>query len=93
MAQNLKFVLGRVENIVGKGENAGYAFTSFPTLFSEAFLFWVVKSRLCGKELSQDSNLLPNTYVFRISRTIFFLNKIYNKQQNFRQVQIQTIYR
>ena len=24
MTQNLKFVFGRVENIVGKGENAGY---------------------------------------------------------------------
>ena len=24
MAQKLKFVFGRVENIVGKGENAGY---------------------------------------------------------------------
>ena len=24
VTQNLKFVLGRVENIVGKGENAGY---------------------------------------------------------------------
>ena len=30
--KNLKFVLGRVENIVGKGENAGYKhFFLFPT--------------------------------------------------------------
>ena len=28
--------MGRVENIVGKGENAGYpAFSPFPTMFSK----------------------------------------------------------
>ena len=26
------------ENIVGKEENAGYAFSSFPTVFSKGFL-------------------------------------------------------
>ena len=32
--QKLKFVLGRVENIVGKGENAGYQhFLLFPQCF------------------------------------------------------------
>ena len=31
VTQKLKFVLGRVENIVGKGENAGYQrFVLFP---------------------------------------------------------------
>ena len=29
VTEKLKFVLGRVENIVGKGENAGYQFFSF----------------------------------------------------------------
>ena len=36
----LKFGLGRVENIVGKGENAGYQhFLLFPKMFSKAFSF------------------------------------------------------
>ena len=30
MIEKLKFVLERVENIVGKGENAGYAFNPLP---------------------------------------------------------------
>ena len=31
MAENSKYILGRVENIVGKGENAGYQhFLLFP---------------------------------------------------------------
>ena len=40
--ENLKFVLGWVENIVGKGENAG-----FPMMFSKDFFVRVVKSRDC----------------------------------------------
>ena len=36
--KNLKFVLGRVENIVGKGENTGYQhFLLFPQCFQNAF--------------------------------------------------------
>ena len=35
--QKLKFVLGRIENIVGKGENAGYQhFLHFPQCFQKA---------------------------------------------------------
>ena len=35
--QKLKFALGRVENIVGKGENAGYQhFLPFPPCFQKA---------------------------------------------------------
>ena len=45
---NQKFALGRVDNIVRKGENAGYH-----TLFSKGFFLRVViKSGLCGKELN-----------------------------------------
>ena len=34
VAENLKFVLQRLENIFGKEQNAGYpAFSSFPTMF------------------------------------------------------------
>ena len=40
--------IDRVENIVEKGENAGYQhFLFFPTMFSKGFLLKVVKSRDC----------------------------------------------
>ena len=36
----------RLENIVGKGENAGYQhFSPFPTMFSKGFFLKVFKSR------------------------------------------------
>ena len=39
LAEKLKFVLERVENIVGKGENAGYQhFLLFPQCFQKASL-------------------------------------------------------
>ena len=38
----------KVENTVGKGENAGYQqFSPFPTVFSKALFFRVIKSRDC----------------------------------------------
>ena len=41
-------VYDRVENAVGKGENAGIpAFSSFSTVFSKALSFKVIKSRDC----------------------------------------------
>ena len=37
LAEKLKFVFGRVENIAGKGENAGYQhFLLFPQCFQKA---------------------------------------------------------
>ena len=37
LSQNLKFALGRVENIVGKGENAGYQhFLLYPKCFRKS---------------------------------------------------------
>ena len=45
LTEKLKYVLGRVENIVGNGANAGYQhFLSFPTMFSKAFFSRGVKS-------------------------------------------------
>ena len=42
------FVIDRVENIVGKGENAGYQkFLLFPHCFQRAFSPRVIKSRDC----------------------------------------------
>ena len=42
VSEILKFVFGRVENIVVKGESAGY-----PTMFSKAFYLRVVNSLDC----------------------------------------------
>ena len=40
------FLLDRVENIVEKGENAGYQhFLPFPQCFTKVFFIGVVKSR------------------------------------------------
>ena len=48
VTQKLNFILGRLENIVGKGENAGYQhFFPFPTMFSKDFFLRVVKSQDC----------------------------------------------
>ena len=40
VTEKMKFALGRVENIEGKGENAG-------TIFSKGFFLWVTKSWDC----------------------------------------------
>ena len=48
----MTFVMERVENIVGKGENAGYQhFLLFPQFFQKASLSECKKSGLCSKEL------------------------------------------
>ena len=48
VSEILKFVLGKAENIVGKGENAGHQhFLFFPTMFSTGVFLNVVKSRDC----------------------------------------------
>ena len=45
VTKKLKFVLGRVGNIVGKGENAGYQyFLLFPLCFQKPSLFGSLKS-------------------------------------------------
>ena len=52
VTQNLNFLLERVENILGKGENAGYQhFLLFPKCFQKASFSRVVKSRDSGKKL------------------------------------------
>ena len=45
--QKLKFALGRVENIVGKGENAGYQhFFFFPLFFLKVFSLGSLKVKI-----------------------------------------------
>ena len=51
--QKLKFVLERVENMVGKGENAGYQhFLLFLQCFQKASVTGSLEVRMCGKELN-----------------------------------------
>ena len=48
MNKKLKHVLGRVEDIVRKAENAGYQhFPLFPQYFQKAFLLRLVKTQDC----------------------------------------------
>ena len=50
----LKFVLGRVENNAGKGENAGYQhFLLFPQCFQKASFSGSLKSGSCCKRLNK----------------------------------------
>ena len=44
VTEKLKLVWGRVENIVGKGESAGYQhFLLFPQCFQKASFSWLLK--------------------------------------------------
>ena len=63
--KKLKIVFGRVENIVGEGENAGYSIFSFSHNVFKSFLFSrCSKSGLCGKGLTgykqHEFNPLPD---------------------------------
>ena len=54
VTEKKKLALERVENLVGKGENAGYQHFLFFPQFSKGFLYMVVKLALCGKQLNHD---------------------------------------
>ena len=57
----MKFVLGRVENILGKGENAAYQhFLLFTMMFSKGLFVRVDKLGLCGKELTLGKQRFEN---------------------------------
>ena len=61
-AEMMIFVFDRVENIVGKVENAGYQhFLLFQKCFQKAFYSGLLKIGLCGKELTLYllNNFLP----------------------------------
>ena len=61
----MKFVLGRVKNILGKGENAAYQhFLLLPKCFQKLPFSVSSKSGLCGKEL-----ILSKTTNFRLFQT------------------------
>ena len=53
MSEKLKFVLGRIENIVGKGENAGYHhFLLFSQCFQNLSYLRAIKTWDCMGSLS-----------------------------------------
>ena len=66
MTQKWKFVLERVENIVGKGENAGYQhFLLFPQCFPKGFFFRGVTCQDCvvkGENITK-VNWLPENEI------------------------------
>ena len=48
MNEKLKFVLGQVENNIGKGEKCWLpVFSPFPSMFSKAFISKVLESQDC----------------------------------------------
>ena len=54
MNEKLKLGLGRVEKILGKGENASYStsiFSFFHNVFKSSLFQGCKKSGLCGKEI------------------------------------------
>ena len=58
LIQKLKFLYGRLENILGKGENAGYQhFVFFPQCFQKLSIQGSLSSGSCCKNLT-DRNML-----------------------------------
>ena len=81
----VKFAFDRIENNVGKGENAGYKhFFSFPTMFSERYFPRAVDSVVMGKNNTKNKlllvfilnfiNPLPNENIYALSKMKPFAN-------------------
>ena len=59
MTEKVIFVLERLEDICSKGENAGYQhFLLFPTMFSKAFFFKVVKDTIVWERVNTQFRLI-----------------------------------
>ena len=66
VTEKLKFVFGRVANIVGLRENAGYQHFLFShNVFNMLPFQGLSKSRLCGKELNYENCLSEENIVGR----------------------------
>ena len=78
--EKLKFVLRRVENSVGKGENAGdQHFLLFPGCFHKVSSSGSLKVRICGKEFVWLVNFrCVKRLLFLYSDRFFFLKIEYN---------------
>ena len=86
VTKKLKLVFGRVENVVGKRRKCWLpAFSPFPTMFSKAFFFRVVKSLDCVVELiyiglSTNLHSLPvlwllyHLYILSVKKKAVFCN-------------------
>ena len=78
--QKLKFVWGKVENVVGKGANAGYQhFFLFPQYLQKPSFSGSLKVGLFGKSLKAQctrdfSRLLPKTDFFNHNFVIDFMH-------------------
>ena len=63
VTENLKTVLGRVENFGGKRENDGYQhFLFFPKCFQKASFFEVVKIQDCVGGVNTMTSVCVNVY-------------------------------
>ena len=59
VTEKLNFVLGRVENIVGKGENAGYQhFLLFPQCFQKAYFLRLFKVGIVWERVKALENII-----------------------------------
>ena len=85
--QKLKFGRGRIENILGKGENAGYQhFFPFPKMVSKAsFLRVVKKLGLCGRVNLGHVLTKGCLFHFRNAFCIIIHHRILDPQSHFRQ--------
>ena len=73
VTENLKFILVRVENIVGQGENAGYQhFLHSPQCYQTPSYPGTFKVVICGKELNEWVNGCTRIFfLFYIFKNLF----------------------
>ena len=72
MTQKLKNVLGRVENIVGKGENAGYQhFLLFPQCFLKLSFPEVLKVGIVWYWVKQTASIFPITCLGLVLQNVY----------------------
>ena len=80
LAQMIISVFDRVENIVGKGENAGYQHLSFFTMFSEGFfLRFLCRISLAEVYVKADLESAEQDQTSTMSRLILFYTPCNNK--------------
>ena len=64
MTEKLKFVLGRIENIVGKGENGGYQhFLFFPQCIQKAFYTGLLKVMIVWQRLKDEEKNFEYSFI------------------------------
>ena len=72
MTKELKLVLGREENIVGKGENAGYQhFLLFLQCFQKASFKEVLNVRIAGKGLKALDSVSMTEFKEKATESIY----------------------